>query len=87
MKSIHEFRAKSVDQTHMLREDHVSTTALKQDLVFQREELESVATQLKSQVKSWSPELQKAFAENKDQNGLIELIVSSSTKKLILDLI
>ena len=34
MKSIREFRNKSVDQTEMLKEDQVGTTSLKQDLVF-----------------------------------------------------
>ena len=87
MKSIEEFRDKSVEQTDMLREDHVSTTSLKQDLVFQREELEAFVVQLKQKVKNWSPELQKAFEEDKDQGRLIELIVVASTKKLILDLI
>ena len=87
MKSISEFREKSVDQTDMLSEDQASTNSLKQGLVFQREELETFVTQLKSQVKGWSPELQKAFDEDKDQGRLVELIVSASAKKLILDLI
>ena len=87
MKSISEFREKSVDQTGMLSEDQASTNSLKQGLVFQREELETFVAQLKSQVKGWSPELQKAFDEDKDQGRLVELIVSASAKKLILDLI
>ena len=57
MKSISEFRGKSVDQTDMLSEDLASTNSLKQGLVFSREELEAFVAQLKSQVKDWSPEL------------------------------
>ena len=57
LQKIGEFVASQEEQAQMLTEDITATSLLKQQLVCQREELETFDQQVKSQFKQWSPQL------------------------------
>ena len=84
------FISEQKEQSCMLEEDLASSSQHEQSLVCQREDVETYCDQLKGKLAygcKWTPSLQRALEQQESEEALMQCIIDSHTRLLVMNLI